>query len=56
MHPLGHEAPFLWSPETFDEENVDENSIYHNLPATQFYRNNLTALSQSFNVRDHALR
>ncbi|KAJ3494892.1 hypothetical protein NLG97_g3778 [Lecanicillium saksenae] len=50
LHPLGHEAPFLWAPETFDEENSNANSIYRHLPATQFYRNNLTALSQAFNL------
>ncbi|KAM3518047.1 hypothetical protein NHJ13051_008474 [Beauveria bassiana] len=47
---LGHQASYLWTPEFLDQESVDEHSIYSTLPATQCYRNNLTALSQAYNV------
>ncbi|KAM3426364.1 hypothetical protein MY4824_010001 [Beauveria thailandica] len=47
---LGHQASYLWSPELLDQESVDEHSIYSTLPATQCYRNNLTALSQAYNL------
>ncbi|ATY58493.1 hypothetical protein A9K55_003599 [Cordyceps militaris] len=47
---LGHEVPFLWTPETIDQERPSEHSIYATVPAPQLYRNNLTALSQAYNL------
>ncbi|KAJ4163389.1 hypothetical protein LMH87_005123 [Akanthomyces muscarius] len=50
LHPLGHDSPFLWAPEILDDENVVSYSIHKIVPAPQCYRNNLTALSQAYNL------
>ncbi len=50
LHPLGHDPEFLWEPEILDEESVTRYSIHKIVPTTQLYRNNLTALSQAYNV------
>jgi hypothetical protein len=52
----GNEPPFLWPSGSGDGEDEDEQvdaadrSIYRSVPSIQSNRNNLTALSQLYNV------
>lgn len=47
----GAEIPFAWpGNELHDEEGISHTSVYRRVPSMQSYRNNLTALSQVYNV------
>lgn len=49
----GAEIPFAWpGNELQDEEGISHTSVYRRVPSMQSYRNNLTALSQVYNVSD----
>lgn len=48
----GAEIPFVWPGNApHDETDPQLASIYRKVPSMQSYRNNLTALSQVYNVR-----
>jgi hypothetical protein len=53
LHPAGMEWPINWPGSDSDEDedhHVPASSIYKLVPTMQAYRNNLTALSQRYNV------
>lgn len=51
MNHEGYEIPFTWPDDSFEDETPgQQNSIYKRVPCMAGYRNNLTAISQSFNV------
>lgn len=53
MNPEGVEAPFNWPNIDGQDEGHAHDSIYRLVPSMQGYRNNLTALSQAYNVCAH---
>lgn len=50
MSAHGYETPFLWPGDTIEDEAETSNSIFKRVPCMAGYRNNLTALSQTYNV------
>ncbi|KAH0493986.1 hypothetical protein TgHK011_000625 [Trichoderma gracile] len=50
MNPEGMEAPFNWPNTDGQVEGHSQDSIYRLVPSMQGYRNNLTALSQAYNL------
>ncbi|KAG6214394.1 hypothetical protein E4U50_000376 [Claviceps purpurea] len=54
LEPLGHEQPILhWPPSGSEDgayDDIPTTSIYKLVPSMVPYRNNLTALSQKYNV------
>ncbi|KAG6229993.1 hypothetical protein E4U25_007327 [Claviceps purpurea] len=60
LEPLGHEQPILhWPPSGGEDDAYDDiptTSIYKLVPSTVPYRNNLTALSQKYNLYFTAYR
>ncbi|RSL66735.1 hypothetical protein CEP54_003577 [Fusarium duplospermum] len=50
LHPTDAEIPFTWPSEDDENQAGPESSIYRLVPSMQSYRNNLTALSQVFNL------
>ncbi|KAL6891162.1 hypothetical protein HDV57DRAFT_286068 [Trichoderma longibrachiatum] len=50
MNPEGMEAPFNWPNIDGQDEGHAHDSIYRLVPSMQGYRNNLTALSQAYNL------
>lgn len=50
MHPHNAEMPFTWPGLDSDDEQESVSSIYRVIPSMQKFRNNLTALSQVYNV------
>jgi hypothetical protein len=52
LNPIGFETPLTWpTGQSTLEDDDGDGSIFHRVPSTQKYRNNLTALSQTYNVR-----
>lgn len=49
MHPQSAEMPFTWPGLDSDDEQ-EPGSIYRLIPSMQKFRNNLTALSQAYNL------
>ncbi|KFA73325.1 hypothetical protein S40288_03878 [Stachybotrys chartarum IBT 40288] len=48
---MGAEIPFTWpGPGADDNSHTAARSMYQIVPSMQFYRNNLTALSQAYNL------
>ncbi|KAL7798587.1 CRT10 domain-containing protein [Trichoderma ceciliae] len=50
MHPEGLESPFTWPNIDAEDGFHPDDSIYRLVPSMQGYRNNLTALSQAYNL------
>ncbi|KAF7546374.1 hypothetical protein G7Z17_g8481 [Cylindrodendrum hubeiense] len=50
MHPHSAEMPFTWPGLDSDDEQESVSSIYRLIPSMQKFRNNLTALSQVYNL------
>ncbi|KAM0260415.1 hypothetical protein ACHAQJ_002817 [Trichoderma viride] len=50
MHPQGLEEPFTWPGVDGEDGPRADNSIYRLVPSMQGFRNNLTALSQAYNL------
>lgn len=50
MHPHNAEMPFTWPGLDSDDEQESVSSIYRVIPSMQKFRNNLTALSQVYNL------
>ncbi|KAH7163067.1 hypothetical protein B0J13DRAFT_28384 [Dactylonectria estremocensis] len=50
MHPHNPEMPFTWPGPDSDDEQEPSSSIYRLVPSMQKFRNNLTALSQEYNL------
>ncbi|KAK7414292.1 hypothetical protein QQX98_006809 [Neonectria punicea] len=50
LHPQNTETPFTWPGLDSDDEQEPGSSIYRLIPSMQKFRNNLTALSQVYNL------
>ncbi|KAK5990686.1 hypothetical protein PT974_08955 [Cladobotryum mycophilum] len=50
INPEGMELPFTWPGSDTEDERATSKSIYRLVPSMQEYRNNLTALSQVYNL------